>query len=53
MVLVQEKKGESYTKDERIKRQNEVHRLHFEYGYSAIKISEMITVSNSKVFINS
>ena len=49
MVLVQDKKGGPYTKDERIKRQNEVQRLHFEYGYSASKISEMMKINRNTI----
>ena len=41
MAQVQEKKGGSYTKNEKMKRQNEVYKLHFEHDYSAVKISEM------------
>lgn len=43
------KKGGPYSKDEKIKRQNEVHRLHFEYGYSARKISELLKVSRNTI----
>lgn len=50
MALVQEKKGGGpYTKDERTKRQNEVHRLHFEFGYSAVKISDMMKVNRNTI----
>jgi len=49
MALVQEKKGGPYTKNEKIKRQNEVFRLHFELGYSAVKISEMMKVNRNTV----
>ena len=44
-----EKEGGPYTKDERTKRQNEVARLHFEYGYSAVKIAEMIKVNRNTI----
>lgn len=43
------KKGGPYTKDEKIKRQNEVYRLHFDYGYSARKIAELMKMSRSTV----
>jgi len=33
------KKSGPYSKHDRIKRQDEVHRLHFEYDYSAISLS--------------
>lgn len=49
MTLVQEKKGGPYPKDEKIKRQNEVFRLHFDYGYSAVKISEMMNVNRNTI----
>lgn len=38
------KKGGPYTKEERKKRRNEVFRLHFEHGISAIKIAEMMKI---------
>ena len=44
-----EKEGGPYTKDERTKRQNEVARLHFEYGYSAVKIAEMMKVNRNTI----
>ena len=44
-----EKDGGPYTKDERTKRQNEVARLHFEYGYSAVKIAEMMKVNRNTI----
>ena len=50
MATVAEKKnGGPYTKDERTKRQNEVSRLYFEYGYSATKISEMMRVNRNTI----
>ena len=49
MAFVQDKKGGPYTKDERVKRQNEVQRLHFEYGYSASKISEMMKINRNTI----
>ena len=44
-----EKEGGPYTKDERTKRQNEVARLHFEYGYSAVKIADMMKVNRNTI----
>ena len=44
-----EKEGGPYTKDERTKRQNEVARLHFEYGYSAVKIAGMMRVNRNTI----
>jgi len=49
MTLVQEKKGGPYTKNEKIKRQNEVYRLHFERGYSAVKISDMMKINRNTI----
>ena len=43
------KEGGPYTKDERTKRQNEVARLYFEYGYSAVKIAEMMKVNRNTI----
>jgi len=43
------KKGGPDSNDEKIKRQNEVHRLHFEYGYSARKISELLKVNRNTI----
>ena len=49
MALVQEKKGGPYNKNEKAKRQNEVFRLHFERGYSAVKISEMMKINRNTI----
>ena len=50
MAMLEKKKtGGPYPKDERVKRQNEVSRLHFEYGYSATKISEMMKVNRNTI----
>jgi len=38
-----------YTKEEQNKRRTEVYRLHFDYGYSARKISEMMKVNRNTV----
>ena len=38
-----------YPKDERVRRQNEVSRLHFEYGYSATKISSVMKVNRNTI----
>ncbi|MCH7648372.1 MAG: hypothetical protein IIA83_07185 [Thaumarchaeota archaeon] len=43
------KKGGPYTKQEIIDRKNEVHRLHFEYGYSARKIADLMKVNRNTV----
>src|SRR3989338_3702071 len=49
MALEQEKKGGPYSKDEREKRQNEVFRLHFEFGYSAIKIADLMKINRNTI----
>jgi len=49
MALVESKKGGPYSKPQREKRRNEVFRLHFELGYSAKKISEMMNVNRNTI----
>ena len=49
MELDQEKRGGPYTKDEQRKRLDEVHRLHFEYGYSARKIADFLKVNRGTI----
>ena len=49
MALAQEKKGGPYSKDEREKRQNEVFRLHFEYGYFATKIADLMKINRNTI----
>ena len=48
MVLIQ-KNGGPYTKDEQRKRRNEVYKFHFEYGYSARKISEFLKINRGTI----
>ena len=43
------KKGGRYTKNEQEKRRLEVFRLHFDYGYSARKISEMMNINRNTI----
>jgi len=43
------KKGGPYTKQEIMDRKNEVHRLHFEYGYSARKIADLMKVNRNTI----
>ena len=43
------KKGGPYSKNDKDKRMNEVYRLHFEYGYSARKIAEMMNVNRNTI----
>lgn len=49
MALAQEKKGGPYTKNEREKRQKEVHRLYFEFGYSATKIADLMKINRNTI----
>jgi len=43
------KKGGPYTKQETDARKEEVYRLHFEYGYSARKISQLMKVNRNTI----
>ena len=43
------KKGGPYSKNERDFRRNEVYRLHFDYGYSARKIAELMKINRNTV----
>ncbi|MBT4325581.1 MAG: hypothetical protein HOD60_01545 [Candidatus Nitrosopelagicus sp.] len=43
------KRGGPYSKDEKVKRLNEVNRLHFDYGYSARKISELMKINRNTI----
>lgn len=47
--LKTKRKGGPYAQIEKNKRMQEVHRLHFEYGYSARKISELMKVNRNTV----
>ena len=49
VALAQEKNGGPYSKGEREKRQKEVSRLHFEFGYSAIKISDLMKINRNTI----
>ena len=49
MELSQVKKGGPYPKGEKRKRLEEVHRLHFDYGYSARKIAEFLKVNRGTI----
>ncbi|MGC1708973.1 MAG: hypothetical protein WA799_04130 [Nitrosotalea sp.] len=46
---IMKREGGPYTKSERDKRQQEVYKLHFEYGYSARKISELMKVNRNTI----
>jgi len=43
------KKGGPYSKNDKELRQNEVYRLHFEYGYSARKIADLMKVNRNTI----
>jgi len=43
------KKGGPYSKQDKEARRNEVYRLHFDYGYSARKISELMKVNRNTI----
>ena len=49
MALEQEKKGGPYSKDERETRQREVSRLYFEFGYSAVKIADLMKINRNTI----
>ncbi|KAF6242087.1 hypothetical protein C6988_10180 [Nitrosopumilus sp. b1] len=49
MTLVHEKKGGPYNKEDQEARRTEVARLHFELGYSARKIADMMQVSRNTI----
>ena len=50
MALAQDKKGGPYTKNDREDRRDKVAHLHFEYGYPAKKIAEMLSVNPNTVY---
>jgi len=43
------KNGGPYSKGDKNKRQDEVYRLHFEYGYSARKIAEVMNINRNTI----
>jgi len=49
MAVVLEKKGGPYTKKDKEKRRTEVYTLHFEKGYSAVRIAEMLGINRNTV----
>jgi len=49
-VLKQDiRKGGPYSKAQRTKRRNEIFKLHFDYGYSSVQISEMMKVNRNTI----
>ena len=49
MALAQKKKGGPYTKQQQEKRRDEVFKLHFEYGYSAVQIAKLLNVNRNTI----
>ena len=45
----QNKKGGPYTKEEQKKRKDEVFKMYFEYGYSAVQIGNMLNVNRNTI----
>ena len=43
------KRGGPYNKQDRIKRKNEVYRLHFEFGYAAVQIADMMKINRNTI----
>ena len=48
-TVLEKKNGGPYTKKEQEQRRNEVYVLHFEKGYSAIRIAEMLGVNRNTI----
>ena len=48
-VLEKKKNGGPYNKDDQEDRRNQVYMFHFEKGYSALKIAEMLDVNRNTV----
>ncbi len=48
-MALESKKGGPYTKPEQEKRRGEVFRLHFEYGYPAVRIAEILNVNRNTI----
>jgi len=48
-MALETKKGGPYTKQQQEDRKNEVFKLHFEYGYSAVQISEMLKINRNTI----
>ena len=46
---VKSKKGGPYTKQQQEKRRDEVFKLHFEYGYSAVQIANLLNVNRNTI----
>jgi len=44
------KKGGPYSKGNRLARRKEVHRLHFEYGYTASQVADLMKVNRNTIY---
>ncbi|MBI1829732.1 MAG: hypothetical protein HY222_00650 [Thaumarchaeota archaeon] len=51
-TMSKSRRGGRYSKQERITRRDEVYRLHFEYGYSARKISELMNINRNTINVD-
>ena len=51
-TMSKSKHGGRYTKHEREIRRDEVYRLHFDYGYSARKISELMNINRNTINVD-
>jgi IS30 family transposase len=48
-MALETKKGGPYTKKDQEKRKDEVFKLHFEYGYSAVQIAKLLNVNRNTI----
>ncbi len=48
-MALETKKGGPYTKQQQEKRRDEVFKLHFEYGYSAVQIANLLNVNRNTI----
>jgi len=48
-MALETKKGGPYTKQKQEKRRDEVFKLHFEYGYSAVQIANILNVNRNTI----
>ena len=48
-MTLEPKKGGPYTKPEQEKRREEVFKLHFEYGYPAVRIAKLLNVNRNTI----
>ena len=48
-MALESKKGGPYTKPEQEKRREEIFKLHFEYGYPAVRIAKLLNVNRNTI----